>query len=232
MPKKKTPPKKAPSLSGPRKKSKRLSKRKPGRPAGGNSTERRLELLNVACRLATLRSVDNITLRAVAKASGVAPPLVRYYFGNREGLQRALVDHMIAVRLPILKELISADGPIEERLHRLIKGWLKGFQELDGLNQIVFTHVLYPSDKTFVEDYVRPMVNLIRPVIDQGVAEGKLRRVEYMFLHVAISGACLMFLASQPRTAAAYDYHVPFEQSLEAFGDYIADLFVEHLRIR
>ncbi len=142
---------------------------------------------------------------------------------------------MIAVRLPTLKALTSTEGPVEERLHRLIKGWLKGLQELDGLLQIIFTHVLYPSDKAterFVEDYVRPMVNIIRPVIDQGVAEGKFRRVEYMFLHAAIGGACFMFLASQPHTAAAYDYHVPFEQSLEAFGDYIADLFVEHLRIK
>jgi hypothetical protein len=53
-----------------------------------------------------------------------------------------------------------------------------------------------------------------------------------MFFHLAVAGACLLFVATQPNTAAAYDYPGSFEESFEGFGNYIADLFVDHLLIR
>src|SRR5262249_15293413 len=158
-----------------------------------------------------------------------------YYFGNREGLQRALLAHMVDTQIPKIKILSQAEGPVEERLRTLIKGWLKGLKELDGLVQIVFTHILYASDEgteRFVREYARPVVNMIRPIIEEGIATGKFRRVEYMFFHLAVVGACIMFVATQPQTAAAYDYHQDFQKSFEGFSDYVANLFVDHLLIK
>jgi len=42
-----------------------------------------------------LISTGDLNLRQVALAAGVTPPLAHYYFGNREGLLRALVDERV-----------------------------------------------------------------------------------------------------------------------------------------
>jgi TetR/AcrR family transcriptional regulator len=214
------------------KKKKRQSTRKPGRPAGRTGDQRRTELLEAARALATLKSLTEISLSEVSEAAGVAPPLARYYFGSREGLQSALIDHMITNQIPKFRMLAAIQGPVEERLRQFIKGMLQSLHDLDGLIQIVLTHVLFPSDaatERFVREFTRPIVNIIKPIVDQGIAEGKFRRVKYMYFHVSVAGAILFFLASQPQTAPAYDHKETYETSLQEFGDFVADVFVSYL---
>jgi AcrR family transcriptional regulator len=74
----------------------RLSRR---RNAGGRETELRLVL--VAERLFAEQGIDSVSLRQIGAAAGVRMPgVVAYYFGDKDGLIRAIIAH----RIPLIAE--------------------------------------------------------------------------------------------------------------------------------
>jgi AcrR family transcriptional regulator len=71
-----------------------------GRPKGSPDVQR-AQLLQVA-ELLLPDSPHDLSLRQVALRAEVTPPLAHYYFGNREGLHRALVIERAAPRIEAL----------------------------------------------------------------------------------------------------------------------------------
>ena len=87
--------------------------RRPGRPAA-DVGDLRQRLLDAALQRFVANGIGATTLREVAKAAGVTPALVHYYFGSKEPLLQAV----LAERLqPVLSELLQAvAGPSAEPL--------------------------------------------------------------------------------------------------------------------
>lgn len=97
------------------------ARRKPGRPAHadrpGADTNRRERLLDVALTLFARRGVVNTTLGEIARAAGVTPAMVHYYFSSRE----QLLDVLVAERLdPIRERMIGALAGTEDPVELLV----------------------------------------------------------------------------------------------------------------
>jgi AcrR family transcriptional regulator len=82
----------------------RKASRPRGRPKGASDEAQRTQLLRAAESLLP-DSPDDLSLRQVAARAGVTPPLAHYYFGNRAGLQRALVNECAG---PRVEQLLTA----------------------------------------------------------------------------------------------------------------------------
>ena len=81
------------------------SARRPGRPRGGKPvTASREQLLDIALHLFSRQGIANTSLNAIAKAAGVTPAMLHYYFNSRE----QLLDAMIEERFLPLRSKISA----------------------------------------------------------------------------------------------------------------------------
>lgn len=79
--------------------------RRPGRPRGGAiSVEQRKHLLDIALQLFAEQGIAETSLNAIARAAGVSPAMLHYYFHSRE----ALLDVVIAERfLPLRQQLVQ-----------------------------------------------------------------------------------------------------------------------------
>jgi len=77
--------------------------RRPGRPSDG--AELRPRLLDAAIRCFTQRGIAATPLSAIAKAAGVTPALLHYYFGDKDKLIEAVVMERL---LPVAGELRGA----------------------------------------------------------------------------------------------------------------------------
>jgi AcrR family transcriptional regulator len=68
-------------------------------------------LTRSAARLFAERGYDAVSVREIVEAAGVTKPALYYYFGNKEGLARAVLDEMVvaavAVRDRAFKEATS-----------------------------------------------------------------------------------------------------------------------------
>ncbi len=75
---------------------KAVAKRRPGKVHGENSSgDRATEILVVALDLFARRDFTSVTIRDIAKVCGINIALIYYYFGSKEELFRASIEHAI-----------------------------------------------------------------------------------------------------------------------------------------
>ncbi|OUO64320.1 TetR/AcrR family transcriptional regulator [Collinsella sp. An268] len=84
--------------------------------------ERRRELLACAMRLFAEEGYDNVSVRAVARAAGVAPGLAYHYFDSKERLfAEAIEDYACRCAEGVCEILDERDLPLDERLERALE---------------------------------------------------------------------------------------------------------------
>jgi AcrR family transcriptional regulator len=62
-----------------------------------------------ALRLFAERGPDAVTVRQIAAAAGVSPGLVIHHFGSKDGLRKAVDEHVLAMFGAMLGELTTGD---------------------------------------------------------------------------------------------------------------------------
>ena len=83
--------------------------------------ERRRELLACAMRLFAEEGYDNVSVRAVARAAGVAPGLAYHYFDSKERLfAEAIEDYARRCAEGVCEILDDKDLPLDEKLERAL----------------------------------------------------------------------------------------------------------------
>lgn len=83
--------------------------------------ERRRELLACAMRLFAEQGYDNVSVRAVARAAGVAPGLAYHYFDSKQALfSAAIEDYARRCAEDVCRIFDERDAPLDERLGRAL----------------------------------------------------------------------------------------------------------------
>ncbi|HIZ46652.1 MAG TPA: TetR/AcrR family transcriptional regulator [Candidatus Olsenella pullistercoris] len=84
--------------------------------------ERRRELLACAMRLFAEQGYDNVSVRAVARAAGVAPGLAYHYFESKQSLFSAAIEDYARRCAECVCEILDERGPsLDERLERALE---------------------------------------------------------------------------------------------------------------
>jgi AcrR family transcriptional regulator len=89
--------------------------RRPGRPSGSiNGLEQRNRLLNTALELFARQGIVETSLSDIARAAGVTPAMLHYYFKTRDQLLDVLIDERIQPRRDAISKIFDqhADEPI------------------------------------------------------------------------------------------------------------------------
>jgi AcrR family transcriptional regulator len=81
-----------------------------GRPAAASGAEVRGALLQAARRLFLKHGYAKVTARQIAAAAQTTPAMIHYYFTDKDGLFRAMLDEAIQ---PVLQLVESGEGPGE-----------------------------------------------------------------------------------------------------------------------
>lgn len=102
------------------------SPRPKGRPAAALSGSARAALLDAAQDLFGRQGIAATPLSAVAKAAGVTPAMVHYYFSNRDQLLDALVEERIGPLLAHVWGPVEASQGLEAILAGLVRRLLEG----------------------------------------------------------------------------------------------------------
>ncbi len=107
---------------------------RPGTHAKGEDTLRRI--LEVAIEVFAEEGYEGASTRTLADRAKVNLPAIQYYFGSKEGLYRAAIDHIakfVESRMAALAaqaETLLAGDPTPDELLRMLLAMLDGFVDL------------------------------------------------------------------------------------------------------
>jgi AcrR family transcriptional regulator len=192
----------------------------------------RERLLDTAGRLMSDRHSIDVSLSEIAQHSGLNSALVKYYFGNKNGLLLALVEREAAAALQGFQELLRQDLSPSEKLRRHIAGIINNFFRTPYLNRLL--HSLLDernsrSARQVSRIFVQPLMELQRELLTQGMRAGEFKPVDPMLFYVSVLGACdhLFNARYAVRSLGAADID---DGIRERYIAHVCDVFIHGLR--
>jgi AcrR family transcriptional regulator len=98
--------------------------KRPGRPkhSGGEVADVRERLLDAATELAVEQGFDACGLREIADRAAVSPGMISYYFGDRDGLYRAMFERVFArISEKVAAVMSDPDRSGGDRIEELVR---------------------------------------------------------------------------------------------------------------
>ncbi len=164
----------------------------PVRPAvGKNPTADKLLL--AASELMIASNSIEISLSEIAQRSGVNAALVKYHFGNKEGLLLALLERDAANEMTNLEYLLDQPISATAKLRLHIAGIIKAYNQFPYMNRLIHYLLHESSDKSADEVskfFVRPLLSFHRRLLAEGQKTEEFRVVDPVLFYTSLIGAC------------------------------------------
>jgi AcrR family transcriptional regulator len=161
--------------------------------AARGKTNNKDELLAAASVLMRERDSFDISLSEIALKSGVNSALVKYYFGNKEGLLLMLLERDSKASLSDLGKLLEMDLTSAQKMRRHIAGMINTFYRAPYLCRLLFSMINdSPPERSqdIADRFVKPLADAYKSIIDEGVRRGEFRPVDPKMFYFTAIGAC------------------------------------------
>jgi AcrR family transcriptional regulator len=160
-------------------------------PANKNTTAEKL--LVAASGLMIERSSIEVSLSDIAQKSGVNAALVKYHFGNKDGLLLALLARDAATEMANLDTLMAQPISPTAKMKLHIAGIIKAYYQFPYMNRLI--HYLLHESSTEAADevskfFVAPLLDFHRRLLAQGVMAGEFRAIDPVLFYTSLIGAC------------------------------------------
>ncbi len=160
-------------------------------PAGRDATAEKL--LDAASELMIARSSIEISLSDIAQKSGANAALVKYHFGNKDGLLLALLARDAATEVANLEYLLAQPISPTAKLKLHISGIIRAYHRFPYMNRLIH-YLLHESSAEAADEvskfFVAPLLDFHRRLIGEGVAQGEFRAVDPVLFYTSLIGAC------------------------------------------
>ncbi|ONF95928.1 TetR family transcriptional regulator [Sphingomonas jeddahensis] len=202
--------------------------------AGRSEGPAREVLLQAASDLMIELGTPEVSLHAIARRAGVTAPLVKYYFGSKEGLLVALVERDTARSLAQLDELnaMAIDPLAKLKIH--ITGIVRTYSRypyLVGLLNHLLRETQGEASERIKASFVTPLFDAQRRIIEAGVAAGQLRAIDPDQLYFIIVGACQYLFSSRVAFADIMGGKLSDASFARDFPATVLDVILNGLRV-
>jgi AcrR family transcriptional regulator len=140
------------------------------------------KLLASAELLLAEKSYANISIRELAKHSGVNSAMISYYFTNKEGLFVALLDEMSTKHFTVMHSITQSADPIKA----FIENILSMLNKHNGLARLIHQEFLASNasgssrlSDIFIDRFPRKMANFIPELIKNNTYIKDERKAKY-----------------------------------------------------
>jgi TetR/AcrR family transcriptional regulator len=161
------------------------------KPTPRNREESRARLLRTAGELMAEHGTIDVSLSEIAQRSGLNAALVKYYFGNKQGLLFALVSDVLGMALAQMRGLASMDLDPVEKIKLHIKAVINIYFRYPYVNRLI--HVML-EDPVYGQEVARtvskPLADTQAELLEGAIASGRFRPIEPMLFYFIVLGAC------------------------------------------
>jgi len=151
------------------------------------------KLLIAASELMIERASIEVSLSDIAQKSGVNAALVKYHFGNKDGLLLALLARDAATEMSQLEYLLAQKITPTQKLRLHIGGIIRAYHQFPYMNRLIH-YLLHESSAEAADEvskfFVAPLLDFHRRLLAEGVKAGEFRKVDPVLFYTSLIGAC------------------------------------------
>jgi len=186
-------------------------------------------LLHTASTIMREGDIVDISLSELSLRSGLNSALVKYYFGNKAGLMKALLDRDMQDIVHAVDALMAKDMSPEVRLRRHIGAVVDTYFKTPYLNRLLMPLVREsdPEEAHRIADsYLSPLSQAYDRLIKDGVKQGVFRKVDPQLFYFTTTGACDRFFSSRLVLKHCYDTEALTEELRDRYREHCIDFIM------
>ena len=192
----------------------------------------REQLLEAASQIMRVGDTMDLSLSELSLRAGLNSALVKYYFGNKNGLMHALLDRDMGKIVNDLNALVAKDMPPEEKLKRHIGAAINTYYAYPYLNRLLMRLIRDSAPVEagrIAERYLRPISRAYETLIADGVKAGKFRDVDPQLFYFTVTGAADRFFSARQVLRHCYDQNDLSEEMRDAYREHSVELIMRGL---
>ena len=151
------------------------------------------KLLVAASELMIERSSIDVSLSDIAQKSGVNAALVKYHFGNKDGLLLALLARDAATEVAHLEYLLAQPITPTAKLKLHIAGIIRAYHQFPYMNRLIH-YLLHESSAEAADEvskfFVAPLLEFQRRLLAEGIKAREFREIDPVLFYTSLIGAC------------------------------------------
>ncbi len=196
----------------------------------------RAQLLDTASAIMREGDVVDISLSELSLRSGLNSALVKYYFGNKAGLLKALLDRDWQAIVTSVDALLAKDGwDPEAKLKRHISKVVDTFYTVPYLNRLTM-RLVGESDEAearrIADCYLSPMYRAYEQLIGDGVRAGVFRPIDPQLFYFTVTGAVDRFFSARLVLRHCFDQDTLTEELRDRYREHTVDIIMAGILAR
>ena len=168
--------------------------------------EARTRLQEAGIALFAEKGYASASVREIVERAGVTKPVLYYYFKNKEGMFRAILDWAAEQHGAILAEVVEMPGTALDHLIHLYNRTYQGVMENQGLFKMIHNLIFGPPQGApdyDLDQYQRRMVNAIKAIYLKGLSNNEVKEEdpeEVAILVLSLMDLCFHMVYVQPES--------------------------------
>ena len=189
----------------------------------------RAQLIDAASQIMRDGDTIDLSLSELSLRAGLNSALVKYYFGNKEGLMLALLDRDMSAIVHGLEALVAKDMDPEEKLRLHIGKVIDTYYAFPYLNRLLMRMIRdsAPADAARIAElYLKPIAADYDALIDQGVKAGKFRNVDPQLFYFTVTGSADRFFTARQVLKHCYNQEELSEDLRDRYREHSVELIM------
>jgi TetR/AcrR family transcriptional regulator len=207
-----------------------------GRPKGDRNNVGREALLEAACKYLATTSPSKINRLEIARAAGVDPGLIRYYFGNKDELITAAIEQIAREFRRVTVESLeaSASKSPSHRLRAVVRALFDVMVMHPHYHQLIVDQVVNaknPRTRSLRSGMTANFQRRLAELVAEGQAAGEFGPVDTRLLEIAMIGTCEFFSSAWPVIEEMFGSDLSRAEIIDRYGSFASEFVVKGIAL-
>lgn len=187
-------------------------------------------LLETASQIMREGDQVDISLSELSLRSGLNSALVKYYFGNKAGMLKELLDRDMVAIVKSVGVLVTKDNMAPDaKLRRHIARCVDTYYAYPYLNRLLM-RLVRDSDATeakrIADKYLAPLNQAYERLINDGIRTGVFRKIDPQLFYFTLTGAADRFFSARLVLRHCFDQDTLTEELRDRYREHTVDFIM------